>query len=180
MTTTFSYAIKMYEGMLYSRLLSQATIKSYISVLYDFRDFIFATTGNPNICAANHERIITFTSRRLPKNKNVGINTLARKRVIIRNFYKFCIADELLCQSKNPTENIEIQKTFQRKIPNILSLNEVNAIIDAAPDCTIKTIFEVLYATGARISEAVNVFGLCVRFLPTRMFKVSTNVKGKK
>ena len=27
---------------------------------------------------------------------------------------------------------------------------------------------------------AHNVIGLCVRFLPTRMFKVSTNVKGKK
>jgi hypothetical protein len=25
-----------------------------------------------------------------------------------------------------------------------------------------------------------NVFGLCVRFLPTRMFKVTDNVKGKK
>jgi hypothetical protein len=30
------------------------------------------------------------------------------------------------------------------------------------------------------ITEAINGFGLCVRFLPTRMFKVSTNVKGKK
>jgi len=27
---------------------------------------------------------------------------------------------------------------------------------------------------------AANFFGLCVRFLPTRMFKVGANVKGKK
>jgi len=30
------------------------------------------------------------------------------------------------------------------------------------------------------LAIAGNGLGLCVRFLPTRMFKVSTNVKGKK
>lgn len=156
MTTSFLHAIKIYEGLLYSRLLSPATIKSYISVLYDFMDFIYASTGKRDICAANYERIITFTSARLAKNAKVTTNTLARKRVVIRNFYSFCEAEGLICPSLNPASCIVIQKVIQRKIPNVLAISEVNAMIDASPDYTIKTLFEVLYATGARVSEAIN------------------------
>lgn len=156
MTTSFLHAIQTYEGLLYSRLLSPATIKSYISVLYEFMDFIYATTGKRDICAASHERIITYTSARITKHKKVSVNTLARKRVIIRNFYSFCEAEGLISQSHNPASSIEIQKTIQRKIPNVLAISEVTAMIDAAPDYTIKTLFEVLYATGARVSEAIN------------------------
>ena len=40
------------------------------------------------------------------------------------------------------------------------------------------SIVKLLHYRSGRV--AYNVFGLCVRFLPTRMVKVSTNVKGKK
>jgi hypothetical protein len=40
--------------------------------------------------------------------------------------------------------------------------------------------YTVIGADEMTNKESRDFLGLCVRFLPTRMFKVSTNVKGKK
>lgn len=88
---------------------------------------------------------------------DLGISTRSQARIVsgIRSFYKYLQIENL--RSDNPTELIEGPKTG-RHLPEVLSIDEVNAMIDAI-DMTAKhgrrnrAMMEVLYGSGLRVSE---------------------------
>jgi len=73
-------------------------------------------------------------------------------------FYRFLVRERIL--KDDPTSLIDSPKLW-KKIPETLSLNEVETLLDQ-PDIRNKqgirnkAILETLYATGMRVSEAVN------------------------
>ncbi len=73
----------------------------------------------------------------------------------IKTFYKFLLLEDLIAD--NPTELIEAPKV-KRKIPDVLSAEEVELIINAV-DLSVpqghrnKAILETLYSCGLRVSE---------------------------
>jgi integrase/recombinase XerD len=73
-------------------------------------------------------------------------------------FHRFLAREKIL--KNDPSDLIDSPKLW-KKIPDTLSLNEVNALL-AQPDIRNKqglrdkAILETLYATGMRVSEAVN------------------------
>lgn len=83
----------------------------------------------------------------------------ARHLISIRRFFKFLNHEKILEQ--DPTSLIEIPK-IGRKLPNFLTLEEVDRILSASQQTKIlesernQTMLEVLYATGLRVSELVN------------------------
>ena len=74
----------------------------------------------------------------------------------LRGFYRFLLTEKIILS--DPAENLDV-KTVRRKLPEVLSIAEVEAIL-AKPDLSTKkgvrdrAILEFLYATGARVSEA--------------------------
>ncbi len=92
------------------------------------------------------------------KEKSVSVNSIARRLAAIRMFHRFLARERIL--KSDPTNLIDSPKLW-KKIPDTLSLNEVEALI-AQPDIRgkqgirDKAILETLYATGMRVSEAVN------------------------
>jgi len=92
------------------------------------------------------------------KDRGVGASSIARRLAAIRMFYRFLVRERILRQ--DPTELIDSPKLW-KKIPDTLSVNEVEALLAqpsgrSAQGLRDRAILETLYATGMRVSEAVN------------------------
>ncbi len=90
----------------------------------------------------------------------IGMSAHSQARIIsgIKSFYKYLLLENVL--NHNPTELIEAPK-LGRKLPDTLSLDEINKIIEAIDLSTPegqrnKAILETLYSCGLRVSELVN------------------------
>ena len=91
-------------------------------------------------------------------NKNIKSSSVNRKLSTLKAFYIFLYKQKLIL--KIPTEDIETPR-IQKKLPSTLSENEVEKLLKAPKDKNIielrdKAMLEMLYATGMRISELVN------------------------
>lgn len=76
----------------------------------------------------------------------------------LKTFYNYLLQEELL--SKNPTELLETPK-INRKLPDTLSPEEISKMINSIDRSTPEgernvAILEVLYGSGLRVSELVN------------------------
>ena len=95
-------------------------------------------------------------------------STMARRITVARGLHKFLIAEEL--GSRDPTSNLSTMKRA-RKLPFVLSIAETEALLEtahkAAADPSVglyrqagyarrAALFETLYASGMRISEALS------------------------
>ena len=92
------------------------------------------------------------------KSRKISSKTLAREVVAIRQFYKYLRDEKQL--DFNPTDKIETPEVM-RAIPDHLTLEEINELFDHIKEDNIyelrdKCIFELLYSSGLRISEACN------------------------
>ncbi|MBN2398810.1 MAG: tyrosine recombinase XerC [Candidatus Aminicenantes bacterium] len=81
--------------------------------------------------------------------------TVARKIYAVKSFYDYLVKIGVL--KNNPLEGTSTPK-LDRKIPQILTENEMLEFLNALPDKNFlqlrnKALFEFLYATGLRISE---------------------------
>tara|TARA_B100001564_G_C20583968_1_gene644544 strand:- start:305 stop:1204 length:900 start_codon:yes stop_codon:yes gene_type:complete len=91
-------------------------------------------------------------------DNNISASSINRSLSSIKGFFNWLVFSGLIKQS--PAELIESPK-IGRKLPVNLSEDEINQLLDA-PDCKTsqgkrdKTILELLYATGLRISELTN------------------------
>ena len=83
--------------------------------------------------------------------------TIARKIVSIRTFFDYLMQVKKI--SINPTEKIESPK-LTKKLPVALSIDEVNKLLDINPKNALeyrnKAILELMFATGMRVSEIIN------------------------
>lgn len=93
------------------------------------------------------------------KEKGLAAATIARKLAAIKAFYRFMTAEGYM--DTNPAEVVEAG-TKGIKLPRVLSEDEVVRLLNQ-PDITTsegfrdRTMLEVLYATGMRVSELINI-----------------------
>jgi integrase/recombinase XerD len=91
-------------------------------------------------------------------DRGMSPRSMARKSSSLKGFYKFLLREGHI--SEDPTELLERPK-IGRALPKVLSLQEVEAIL-SQPDVSTafglrdKAILEVLYATGIRESELID------------------------
>jgi integrase/recombinase XerD len=84
--------------------------------------------------------------------------SVARHLVTLRNFFRFLLAEGIL--SEDPAMNVEAPKVRMR-LPSHLSLEEINRLLEQ-PDARTatgirdRTMIELLYSTGLRVSELVS------------------------
>jgi integrase/recombinase XerD len=137
------------------RGLSNNTIISYREDLNTYLDFI--EQSNIDVLSKISKNNIT-NFMFAQKEKGIGANSIARRLAAIRMFHRFLTRERIL--KSDPSTLIESPKLWKR-VPETLSLNEVEALI-AQPNVRDiqgirdKAILETLYATGMRVSEAVN------------------------
>lgn len=111
----------------------------------------------------------------------IGVTNRTQARCIssIRSFFKFLVFDGQL--ENNPTRLLEAPK-IGRKLPNILSVEEIDSMLNAVemykPEGQRnKAIIEMLYSCGLRVSELISIKLSNINF---RMGIVKIDGKGNK
>jgi len=84
--------------------------------------------------------------------------TIARQIATIRSFHQFLLRERIA--QKDPSVHIEIPQQ-ERALPKVLTIGEVEALLEAPKQTSHigvrdKAMLELLYATGIRVSELIN------------------------
>jgi len=138
------------------RNLSENTVDAYSRDVQDFlRHFAAHTAASLELVKPSG---LTAYFKKLME-QNISARSRGRKLSSIRMFYRYCVAEKRV--ESNPTENME-NPAAAKYLPHILNTRQVesllkqpdNATRDGARDATM---LELLYSTGMRVSELVNV-----------------------
>jgi len=145
---------KFIGAMRVERGLSDNTLQSYKSDLKTFCDFL--DKREKGLLAIDRDNLIDALSQM--KDEGRKDSSIARFMSSLRGFFRFAMAEGLLKQ--DPTAHLEARKAWQ-SLPRFLSQDEVDRLLEQ-PDLNTeigsrdRAMLEVLYATGLRVSELVN------------------------
>ncbi len=135
------------------RGLSPRTVEAYARDLVEYLEALRqARVASPEAVRQEHvRRHLATLGRRL------SARSQARHLAAIRMFHRFLIAERHA--AADPTEQVETPRQA-RRLPVFLTLDEVEALLDAPRDTTPaglrdRAMLHVLYATGLRVSELV-------------------------
>ncbi|MFL2020145.1 site-specific tyrosine recombinase XerD [Weissella hellenica] len=137
------------------RGLSMNTKHSYQQDLVQFFQYLMAENYK-SLTNVDRFTIMAFLGQLEQKGKSR--NTVIRMVSTLRKFFEFLQLNKMI--QKNPMEQVDSPKKAQH-IPAVLTLEEVEMLLQV-PDTNTplglrnRTILEVLYATGLRVSELVN------------------------
>ncbi len=92
------------------------------------------------------------------RSVGVSYSSILRSIAALRKFFGYCRDNGVI--KKDPTEGVQSPKV-QRKLPVTMADEEVIALLEAPDKTTVKglrdcAMLELMYATGARVSEIVN------------------------
>ena len=138
------------------RSLSGNSINAYINDIKKFHQYIEAKKLSllPNQVKYDHLKEFIHWINEL------GLSPSSQSRIIsgIKSFYKYLVIEEEI--ENDPSELLESPR-LSRKLPEVLSVDEINQIIEAIdlsqPEGQRnKAIIETLYSCGLRVSELIN------------------------
>ena len=138
------------EMMVAERGASPKTVTSYRRDLMDLNAFLQVRKVRPNQAKADD---LSAYVRQLADN-GLSRRTQARRLSAMREYYRFLFSEKRI--AKNPTDYLTAPK-IGKALPKYLSEEEVLRLLRVAEaeDIRIYTMLEVLYASGMRISELV-------------------------
>lgn len=136
------------------RGLSANTLEAYGRDLSRYLDFLeSAGIGSP--AGITGVTVLTFLAQL--KKEGLSARSRARTLVSLRMFHKFLLSEKYA--SANPTAQIESPRSLNA-LPKVLSAVEVERLLKAPAgdqplDLRDRAMFELLYATGLRVTELV-------------------------
>lgn len=144
------------QYLIIEKNLSNNSVNSYNRDIIHYVDYLEREFEITDVKDIKREHIINYLSSLY--DQNMKPRTIARRIAAIRNFHKFLFLNEYV--NVNVSSFVELPK-LDKELPEVLSVQEVNEIIDSVEvndpiSLRNKTIFELLYSTGLRVSELVN------------------------
>jgi len=134
--------------------VSRSTYDAYVRDVTSFLSYVDISVSH-NIQEVNHEDLEGFRKALEKCGKTPA--TINRCFASVKSFYRFLRVSGV--QAYDPTENFHAVKQ-EKKFPTILSGKEVDKLLKI-PDiytpkgCRDKAMLELLYATGMRVSELI-------------------------
>jgi integrase/recombinase XerD len=145
---------KFLDAIWMERGLSANTLGAYRADLLALKRWL--ARHDRNLIFATRADLLEFIAWRTQEGAKP--RSTARQLSSFRRFYRFLLRETVIAE--DPTLKIEMPK-IGRSLPRSLSESEVEALL-AAPDVNDplghrdRTMLEVLYATGLRVSELIN------------------------
>ncbi len=154
------------------RGLSQNSIFSYMLDVSKLDRFL--TKGERGLIKSTQQDISNFLREETRKKRSN--RTKARVIASLRQFYNYLIYNNLII--KNPMENVNAPK-IEKTLPDFLTKKEIQKLFSIFDESNVlelrdKSLFELLYTSGLRISEACNLL-----LLDIDMNHMMIQVKGK-
>jgi len=151
-----SYTKSFKTYLIIERSLSQNSVEAYIRDLRKLISFIEMNAPGTLPAEITHEHLQGF----LQWIHCEKISARSQARVIsgIRSFYRFLLLEEIV--KNDPTQLLDMPR-IGRKLPDTLSVTEINKMIDSVDLSSKegernKAILEILYGCGLRVSELTN------------------------
>ena len=149
------YIKKYLEMMVAERGVSSNTVLAYSTDLLKFKQFCEGKSINLfNVDVDIVRSYIKF----LVENKYT-VTSQARKIAVLNSFYLFLLSENLI--TKNPVNSIFLPKQASH-LPKYLTIEEIEKLIETSMNINrtkgirLKCQIELLYATGLRVSELLN------------------------
>lgn len=146
-----TYINDFIEYLIIDKKYSENTVKSYHNDLKKFENFTKKHINN--ISDSDIKNYIKYLNK-----ENNDVRTISHNISTLRSFYKFLLIEKKV--NKNPMEYIELPKT-KKSLPKTLSIEEIDKLLDIklkdAFSYRNKAMLELMYSSGLRVSELVNV-----------------------
>jgi len=149
--------IQAYENYLTKvKKASANTVSSYMRDIRQFSDWLNLTDGL-NVLTAAQVNISDYLTYLQEQGKSVA--TASRTLASLKNFYAYVVSSGFLEESP-VSSGIHVERG-EKKLPQILSGKEVELLL-AQPVCVDakgyrdKAMLEVMYATGIRVTELID------------------------
>jgi integrase/recombinase XerD len=150
----YDWVDQFFNHLTVERRLSANTLEGYSR---DVRRFMFTmeSRGRNSLAQCDTEDIVAFLARM--RQEGLAASSCARALSAVRTFFRFLVQEKLL--ERSPLNLVESPRRV-RRLPGVLSLHEVEQILEAPDRDTSEGIrdlamLELLYATGLRVSELV-------------------------
>ena len=156
---------KYYTYLITIKFLKQeTTINSYILDIYKYLEYLdkdYNKTNNGDI----------YNYLKELENDKYSIYSVVRKISSIKSFYNFLNEENIY------KINIDIERPrFYKKLPKVLTIDEVDRLLDIelkTPfDYRNKAMLELMYATGLRVSELINLTPLNIGNTACKYLKI--------
>ena len=152
----FEAALSSYlDHLRIERGLSPNSVNSYSRDIRRWNDYL--VNAGMSYEKVSSENVLDF--ERFLKTSKLAASSINRAVSSLKGFYKYLNLEYTIT---NPTSDIEALKV-PRKLPKALTISEITSLIDSAhrTDDPIslrdKAILELLYSSGARVSEIVGI-----------------------
>jgi len=137
------------------RGLSANTLEGYSRDIYRFIS-LMESRGMKMSAQCDTEDIVDFIVKM--RQEGLSPSSCARALSAVRTFFRFLVQEKIL--EHTPVGLVESPRKVQR-LPNVLTLHEVERLLEAPDGDTPEGVrdlamLELLYATGLRVSELVN------------------------
>jgi len=145
-----------FEFLKQDKKVSGNTFESYKRDITQFETYFYEDTNIDKVEQIDKEYINEYIEALKQDGKAVA--TISRNLASLRSFFQY------LCRIKaietNPTADIQSPKA-QKKLPSILSSEEVNLLLEQPKNIDLKGIrdkamLELSYATGMRVTEIIS------------------------
>lgn len=135
--------------------LAQNTLDAYQRDLHKLQTYL-RTRGTPDLTQVTRQTVVGFLGHL--KRSNLSAASSARCMAALRGFYRFLSKEKYV--PENPLTDLEVPRPWMR-LPRVLTQREVAQLLErsagARPeDQRDAAMLELLYATGLRVSELVN------------------------
>ncbi|MBE7712653.1 MAG: tyrosine recombinase [Cyanobacteria bacterium SIG26] len=130
--------------------LSTNTLQAYNSDLSDLFEFCIIR-GKNLINSLERSDLNAFILNL--REQGFAPSTITRKIASVRGFFKWFCVNEY--GDKNPAQSLE-QPKLPKKLPKVVTVDELNKIINDKLNELESLIVELLYGCGLRVSELVN------------------------
>ncbi|MCF7869532.1 MAG: site-specific tyrosine recombinase XerD [Candidatus Omnitrophica bacterium] len=149
-----TYIEAFFDYLSVERGLALNSIKSYKTDLNKYKNYL-DKLGRDNPRKVKREDISEFI---FSLRSSLSIGTISRILSSVKNFYQFLLREKII--SHDPSSLIESPK-LEKKIPSFLTSQEVIMVLKAPNlknnrGIRARAILEVMYATGLRVSELVD------------------------
>lgn len=148
------YYAKFEQYLSTSKKVSLNTLESYLHDIGQYLSYLQTCALSPEQVTKKHLEAYIGTL----KDSNRSASTITRNVASIRCFYQFLISEGQV--EANPAKFLKLDKA-PKKLPQILTGQEIEQLL-AQPDikeakgCRDKAMLELLYATGIRVSELID------------------------
>jgi integrase/recombinase XerC len=167
---------KFIEYIRFEKRFSLHTVTAYENDLTQFSDFLQAQFDEADLSKAGTQMIRSWLVSLL--ESGISARSVNRKLTVLKSYYRFLIRNGI--SEVNPVNPVSSLKTSKR-LPVYVEKDRIDILFDKVqfgegyPAIRDRMIMEMLYATGMRLSELVN-----LREADLDLHQASVKVTGKR